>query len=54
MTDEITPATLEAELGVDAKRIRAYLREAYPKPLWTRWELSDEQADDVRGHFTTA
>lgn len=55
--DFITPAELGRELGHnDGERpgltVRRYLRERYPNhPKNQRWELSVEEADDVRRHF---
>ncbi|CNL03714.1 Uncharacterised protein [Mycobacterium tuberculosis] len=55
--DVITPAELGRELGHnDGDRpgitVRRYLRERYPDHLKNqRWELTPEQADEVRAHF---
>ncbi|WP_292700213.1 hypothetical protein [Microbacterium sp. 69-10] len=55
--DVITPAELGRELGHnDGERpgitVRRYLRERYPDhPKNQRWELTLEQADDVRAYF---
>jgi len=55
--DVITPADLGRELGHnDGNRpgitVRRYLRQRYPDHLKSqRWELTREQADDVRAHF---
>jgi hypothetical protein len=54
-TKSFTPSDLAAELKVDAKRIRAYLRSAHTRNLEaknTSWALSEAQARDVRNHFT--
>lgn len=53
MDQDMTPADLSRELGVDAKRIRDFLRERYGllPPQETRWQLSQEQVDTVRAHF---
>jgi hypothetical protein len=52
-----TPKELAAELEVDAKRIRAFLRstEDTTRPLEaknTSWQLSEAQAQLVRERFT--
>ncbi|WP_168225743.1 hypothetical protein [Pseudarthrobacter sp. NIBRBAC000502771] len=51
--DQVTPADLARELGVDQKRIREYLRSQYGKlpPDETRWHPTAGQAEDVRNHF---
>ncbi|WP_404473470.1 hypothetical protein [Microbacterium aerolatum] len=55
--DFITPAELGRELGHnDGDRpgitVRRYLRERYPDhPKHQRWQLSVDEADDVRQHF---
>jgi hypothetical protein len=49
-----TPSELAAELKVDAKRLRAYLRSTHtrnPEAKNTSWALSEAQARDVREHF---
>jgi hypothetical protein len=55
MDQETTPADLSRELGIDAKRIRDFLREQYGllPPSETRWRLNQERADAVRAHFRT-
>ncbi|WP_394253050.1 hypothetical protein [Arthrobacter pityocampae] len=55
MDETTTPADLSRELGVDAKRIRDFLREQYGllPPHATRWLLNQERADAVRTHFRT-
>ena len=58
VTEEATPVTpkdLAEELGVDAKRIRAFLRQEFTRPgeaKNTSWFLSDEAAEAVRDRFT--
>jgi predicted transcriptional regulator len=50
-----TPKELAEELGVDAKRIRAFLRQDMTRAAEaknTSWILSAEQADAVRERFT--
>ncbi len=53
----VTPVQVGKELGHnDGNRpritVRRYLRERYPDHLTNaRWELTAEQADDVRAHF---
>ncbi len=56
MNDTATPADLSRELGVDAKRIRAFLRGQYGllPSHETRWHLTLEQAQAVRAHFRTS
>ena len=57
MTDSIiTPTDLARQLGVDPRRIRKYLREqhAVGHMHFARWELTKEQATDVRAHFSNA
>ncbi|MCT1396647.1 hypothetical protein M4D51_13025 [Microbacterium sp. p3-SID338] len=55
--DVTTPAELGRELGHnDGERpgitVRRYLRERYPDhPKNQRWELTAEEADDVRAYF---
>ncbi|WP_157446653.1 hypothetical protein [Cellulosimicrobium sp. TH-20] len=51
MSDPVTPADLERELGVSARKIRDVLRAEYgllAERGDTRWELTAEQADSVR------
>ncbi|MEO8527678.1 MAG: hypothetical protein ABI435_01220 [Pseudolysinimonas sp.] len=52
--DELTPADLERELGVDQKRIRRFLRKEYGKlnrSVNPHWHLTHVQADEVRQRF---
>ena len=54
-TTEVTtrPETLAQELGVDGKRIRAFLRATYTDhPKRTEWHLTEDQANAVRERFT--
>jgi hypothetical protein len=56
-TDDVTPADLARELGIDAKRIRVFLRATYGKlnrSVETRWKLTPDQAGTVRRHFVGA
>jgi hypothetical protein len=51
----IRPNDLAKELGVDGKRVRAWLRVTYPRKSDeknTNWFLSDDQAQAVRARFT--
>ena len=51
----VTPEMLAKELGVDGKRIRAFLRQEFTRPTEeknTSWTLSAKQADAVRDRFT--
>jgi predicted transcriptional regulator len=50
-----TPTELANELGVDPKRVRAFLRQEFtrdPEAKNTSWNLSDEVAQAVRTRFT--
>lgn len=53
MADDITPADLERDLGIDQRRIRHYLRLQYGNlPAYTdNWHLNVRAAADVREHF---
>jgi hypothetical protein len=57
MANFVTPAELGKELGHDdgdrpGLTVRRYLRERYPDHFHgQRWELTPEQADEVRRHF---
>lgn len=54
MTDPITPKQLSLELGVEPRRIRAFLRSEYGRRVdafETRWNLTDAQASEVRERF---
>jgi hypothetical protein len=51
----IRPNDLARELNVDGKRVRAYLRQEYPRPTDqknTNWFLTDSQVAAVRARFT--
>jgi hypothetical protein len=53
-SDDLTPADLARELGIDAKRIRVFLRATYGKlnrSVETRWKLTLDRANTVRRHF---
>jgi len=57
MTDSIiTPTDLARQLGLDPRRIRKYLRAQHGVGHlhFARWELTEEQAADVRAHFSNA
>jgi ribosomal protein L32E len=49
----LTPADLSRELGVDQRKVRAYLREQYGRLTRseTRWRLNDQRAAKVRARF---
>lgn len=52
MTDPITPKQLAAELGVTPRTIRRWLRDqGWQSVPYARWELTPEQADQVRARF---
>ncbi|WP_353848635.1 YfeC-like transcriptional regulator [Cellulomonas sp.] len=52
MNQTVTPAELARELGVSAKSIRRWLREqGWQSVPHTRWQLSADQAVQVRKHF---
>ena len=51
----IRPNDLAKELGVDGKRVRAFLRDKFPRTSEaknTNWELSQEQVDAVVERFS--
>lgn len=51
----LRPNDLAKELGVDGKRVRAFLRDTFPRPTDsknTNWELTQEMADAVKARFT--
>lgn len=53
----VTPPELARQLGHndDGRAIRKFLRERYPSHgKWSRWELTEEQVQDVLGHFSDA
>jgi len=52
MTEPITPKKLSAELGVSDRAIRRLLRDqGWQSVPYARWELTPEQAAQVRAHF---
>ena len=52
MTEPITPKELAAELGVSDRSIRQWLRDqGWQSVPYARWELTQEQATQVRIHF---
>jgi hypothetical protein len=54
MSDSITPAALADELGINPKRLRAFLRTAAPRPVEaknTTWGITPDVADLARAKF---
>lgn len=52
MTEPITPKQLSAELGVSDRAVRQWLRDrGWQSVPYTRWELTSDQAAEVRAHF---
>ncbi|QIK74997.1 hypothetical protein [Nocardioides piscis] len=52
MTEPITPRQLSVELSLSPTTIRQWLRDqGWQSAPYRRWELSTEQADQVRKHF---
>jgi uncharacterized protein YjcR len=52
MTEPITPKELAAELGVSDRAVRQWLRDqGWQSVPYARWELTQEQAAQVRTHF---
>lgn len=50
----ITPAALAAEIGVDPKSLRGFLRKTFTRPAEaknTSWIITDDAADAAREHF---
>lgn len=50
----LTPSELSREIGVDAKRIRDFLRDTFgklDKSVESRWRLNAARAETVRRHF---
>jgi hypothetical protein len=50
----MTPSDIAAELGVDAKAVRHFLRQEFPRSevdKWTGWALTPDQIDAVRARF---
>jgi hypothetical protein len=53
-TKAIAPKELAAEIGIDPKRLRAYLRANAPRPAEaknTSWAIAADVADAARLHF---
>lgn len=52
-TAQVTPAELAAELAVDPKRVRRWLRDTWPRLTGTsgRWDVTAEQAEAARARF---
>ena len=51
----MTPAELAAELGMDPRTVRRWLRQTWPRTdPRSRWEVTAEQADAARGRFGPA
>lgn len=56
-SSQVRPGDLAKELGVDAKRIRAFLRQEFPRAAEaknTSWSLSDEQVTAVYNRFDSS
>lgn len=52
MSEPITPKQLAAELGISDRSIRRWLREqGWQSVPYARWELTTDQAAQVRAHF---
>lgn len=52
MTEPVTPKQLSAELGVSDRAIRQWLRDqGWQSVPYARWELTPEQAEQVRARF---
>ncbi|WP_329482591.1 hypothetical protein OG558_08385 [Kribbella sp. NBC_01510] len=52
MTETITPRQLAAELSVSDRIIRQWLRDqGWQSVPYARWELTPDQADQVRARF---
>ncbi|WP_149359730.1 MerR family transcriptional regulator [Lolliginicoccus suaedae] len=50
--DVTTPRELAIELGVSDRNIRQWLRDqGWQSTPYTRWQLTQEQAQQVRAHF---
>ena len=50
----VTPKVLADEIGVDPKRLRAYLRANFTRPLEvknTSWAITADAANAAREHF---
>ena len=51
----IRPEALAKELGIDAKKLRAFLRTAFTRPETEKrssWYLTEKQVEAVRDRFT--
>lgn len=56
-TTTIAPAALAAELNIDPKRLRAYLRQNHTRPADrknTTWAIAPDVADAARTRFAPA
>ena len=52
MDQLVTPKQLAVELGVSDRTVRQWLRDqGWQSVPYARWELTDEQAAQVRAHF---
>ncbi|GGD16998.1 YfeC-like transcriptional regulator [Nocardioides daphniae] len=52
MTEPITPQQLARDLGVSDRTIRQWLRaQGWQSVPYARWQLTTEQAAQVREHF---
>jgi len=54
MSKNVTPKALANELGVDPKRLRAYLRATFTRPIEaknTSWAITPDAANAAREHF---
>lgn len=53
MAEGITPKQLAVELGVAPRTIRQWLRDqGWQSVPYSRWELTKDQADQVRARFS--
>lgn len=53
MPEGITPAELARELGLSPRTVRAWLRaQGWQAVPYARWHLSEDQARQVRQHFS--
>lgn len=56
-SEQMTPNQLAAELGLSGLQVRRFLRKRFPRSgveFHTRWALTDEQVDVVRGELGKA
>jgi len=54
MSKNVTPKALASELGIDAKRLRSYLRANFTRPTEvknTSWAVTPDAAKAAREHF---